>query len=327
MRILHKTGKGEVDLDLPVEQLPAALQEGTGMLWVDLNGDSVEAAEEILTHVFQFHALAVDDAINEVHLPKVDDWQDYLYLVVRGLDYENDALRPNLPELDIFLSRNYLVTFHYDEIMAVDRVWEACAEDERLLQRNPAYVLYRLLDEMVDHYITTIEGLEDRLEQVEDQILSRPTTASQERILFLKHTVLRLRRVTSLQREVLNKLARDPYAVLDDADRVYFRDVYDHMIRLYELIDGLRDLVMGALDLYLSALNNRMNEIMKTLTVITTLFMPLTFVTGFFGMNFFQPVLAELAPWTGRNIFFLTLSGMILVPVIMFLWMRRRAWM
>jgi magnesium transporter len=327
MRILYKTAEGSLNVDLPAEELPAALQQGTGVLWVDMNGDSVDDAGRILAQVFHFHPLAIDDTINEVHLPKVDDWQDYLYLVLRGLEYEERTYRPHLPELDIFLGAHYLVTFHYDDIAAINRVWEACTEDERLLESNAAYLLYRLVDEMVAHYIMAIEALEDTLERVEDQVLTRPNTSSQEQILVLKHTVLRLRRVTSLQREVLNKLARDPYPILNDSDRVYFRDVYDHMIRLYDLIDGLRDLVMGALDLYLSALNNRMNEIMKTLTVITTLFMPLAFITGFFGMNFFQPVLARLQLWTGQTAFFLTLAAMVFVPVVMFLWMRRRAWM
>lgn len=327
MRILYKPAKGPLEMDLPPERLPAVLEDEKGIVWVDLNGDSVDDAQKILSEIFAFHPLAVDDTINEVHLPKVDDWGDYLYLVVRGLDDGDANRRPLLPELDIFLSRRYLVTFHYDNIQAVDRVWDTVDEDERLLDRNPAYLLYRLLDELVAHYITTIEALEDTLEHVEDQMLVNPSRASQERILALKHTVLRLRRVTSLQREVVNKLARDPYAVLDDSDRVYFRDIYDHMIRLYDLIDGLRDLVMGALDIYLSALNNRMNDIMKTLTLITTLFMPLTFITGFFGMNFFQPVLAALTPWTGRVVFGLTLLAMVFVPVGMFYWMRRRAWM
>ena len=328
MRILYKPdGLGDVQSDLSVDDLASLLAQKQGLLWVDFNSDAINTAEPVLTHVFQFHPLAVDDAINEVHLPKVDDWGDYLYLVVRGLVYEEDSDRPNLPELDIFVGRNYLVTFHHDALDAVDRVWESFSRDDRLQTGNIAYLLYRLLDELVDHYLKTTEALEDRLEHVEDEILLRPSAAAQERLLALKHVVLRLRRVTSLQREVLNKLARDPYAVLDAADRVYFRDVYDHMIRLYELIDGLRDLVMGALDLYLSALNNRMNEIMKTLTIITTLFMPLTFVTGFFGMNFFQPVYVGLMSWTAQFAFTLTLLGMIAVPVVMFFWMRRRAWM
>lgn len=327
MRILYKPAKGPLEMDLPLERLPAVLEDEQGMVWVDLNGDSVDDAQKILSEIFAFHPLAVDDAINEVHLPKVDDWGEYLYLVVRGLDYGDGNKRPLLPELDIFLSRRYLVTFHYDDIQAVDRLWDMLDEDERLTERNAAYLLYRLLDELVAHYITVIEALEDTLEHVEDQILLSPSRASQERILALKHTVLRLRRVTSLQREVLNKLARDPYTVLDDGDRVYFRDIYDHMIRLYDLIDGLRDLVMGALDIYLSALNNRMNDIMKTLTLITTLFMPLTFITGFFGMNFFQPALATLTPWTGRVAFGFVLLAMVLVPTAMFYWMRRRAWM
>lgn len=328
MRILYKPDDGgDVQSDLSVDDLAPLLAQKQGLLWVDFNSDANDTAEHVLSHVFQFHPLAVDDTINEVHLPKVDDWGDYLYLVLRALEYEEGKHRPNLPELDIFVGRNYLVTFHHDDLSAVDRVWGAFAKDDRLQQGNVAYLLYRLLDELVDHYLTTVEALEDRLEHIEDQILLRPSAAAQERLLALKHMVLRLRRVTSLQREVLNKLARDPYAVLEASDRVYFRDVYDHMIRLYELIDGLRDLVMGALDLYLSALNNRMNEIMKTLTIITTLFMPLTFVTGFFGMNFFQPVLTDLMPWTAESAFIFTLLAMLAVPVVMFFWMRRRAWM
>lgn len=326
MRAVYKSPRGKLEVDLPAERLPAILEKEAGTLWVDINGDSMDDAAKILSEVFHFHPLAIDDAINEVHLPKVDNWQEYIYLVLRALEDEEGGSRPHLPELDIFLSRHYLVTFHYDDIAAVDRVWNACDEDERLLENSPAYLLYRIIDVLIEHYITTVEALEDALERVEDQILVRPTTASQRRILELKHTVLRLRRVTSLQREVLNKLARDGYEVLDEDDRVYFRDVYDHMIRLYDLIDGVRDLVMGALDLYLSALNHRMNEIMKLLTVITTLFMPLTFITGFFGMNFFAPVLEELAPWTGYPVFIITLMVMILVPLGMYLWMRRRAW-
>lgn len=327
MRTIYVPEKGSAGTELNPEQLPTVLQEKRGLLWVDLDAEAIESAEHILADIFAFHPLAVDDAINEVHLPKVDDWHEYLYLVLRGLEYEEQEYAIGMPELDIFLGDRYLVTFHHEPIAALDRVWQAFSRDDRLLRNGPAYLLYRLVDELVAHYTTTVERVEDSLEAIEAEVLLRPSTATQERILALKHTVLQLRRVTALQREVLNELARDPFAVIDAEARFYFRDVYDHMVRLYELIDGVRDLVMGALDLYLAAINNRMNEVMKTLTVITTLFMPLSFITGFFGMNFFQPVLDSLGVWTGGIVFSLVLLLMLLVPATMFLWMRRRAWM
>ena len=134
-----------------------------------------------------------------------------------------------------------------------------------------------------------------------------------------------MRRILLPQREVLNKMARDDYKVIDRKDRVFFRDIYDHLVRLHDLNESLRDLVSGALDTYLSVINNRLNDVMKTLTLITTLFMPISFITGFFGMNFFEPV-AGLVGWTSRQIFEVTLGIMLGLPVLMYLWMRRRTW-
>jgi magnesium transporter len=138
--------------------------------------------------------------------------------------------------------------------------------------------------------------------------------------------VLHLRRVIGPMREVMNKLARDDFKMIDARDRVYFRDVYDHLVRLYDISESLRDLVGGALDTYLSVINNRMNDIMKTLTLITTIFMPISFLAGFFGMNFFQPV-AQLQGWTDIPAFLITLVIFIITPVAMFFWMRKRGWM
>lgn len=142
----------------------------------------------------------------------------------------------------------------------------------------------------------------------------------------MKRALLRLRRIIAPQREVLNKLARGDFAVVSSDDRVYFRDVYDHLVRLHEISENLRDLLGSALDSYLSVVNNRMNEVMKVLTVITTLFMPLSFLAGFFGMNFFQPTV-PLEAWTSRTAFWLMLVTMVLAPVGMAIYMRRRGWL
>lgn len=327
MRIVYSAGRAETCNEITIAELAGALQDEDGIVWLDLNGDSDEDVQKLLSETFGFHPLAIDDTLNERHLPKVDDWGDYLYLVLRSAGYRADQHRARLPELDIFLGRNYVVTYHDAPMEALEAVWEVCAEDERLMQNGPAYLLYRLADELVNEYLTVIEGIEDSVETIETQVLASPHPHTQREILRLKHITLQLRRVLSLQREVLNRLSRDPYALINDEERFYFRDVYDHQIRLYEMVDGVRDLLMGTMDVYLSTVNNRMNDIMKTLTVITTLFMPLTFVTGFFGMNFFAPSVATLDVWTGRIAFVLILLVMVLLPFTMYLWMRRRQWM
>jgi magnesium transporter len=162
---------------------------------------------------------------------------------------------------------------------------------------------------------------------VENEVLGRPDSEIVQRIFTLKRATLHLRRVLSPLREVLNKLARDDYAVIDARDRVYFRDVYDHLVRLHDISESLRDLVGGVLDTYLSVINNRMNEIMKTLTLITTLFMPISFVVGFYGMNFFQPVSKDLSQWTSNPAFIFMMIVVLGTPIGMFTWMRQRKWM
>jgi magnesium transporter len=170
-----------------------------------------------------------------------------------------------------------------------------------------------------------VEKIDDAIDQIEDQVFNRPEPRTLEKLFALKRILLAMRRIIIPQREVLNKLARDDYKVIDPRDRIFFRDIYDHLVRLHDLNESLRDLVGGALDTYLSVINNRMNEIMKTLTVITTIFMPLTFVTGFFGMNFFEP-LGNLKHWTTNPVFYITMAIMVLLPFGMYMWMRRRTW-
>jgi magnesium transporter len=324
---LYFTQEGHIRADLRPEEFSTALQDAEGLLWVDFESEPPGVCEPILHETFGFHPLAVDDALEEAHVPKVDDWGQYVYLVLHAvvLDTQDDGQVSTL-ELDVFLGKNYLVTHRTQPIAAVDRTWTACQRDERHLQKGAGHLLYRLSDELVADYMPVVEGIDEAIDQIEDQVFDNPTPSMLEQIFTLKRGLLRLRRIIAPQREVLNKLARGDYAVIDAEGRVFFRDVYDHLVRLYDISEGLRDLVGGALDTYLSVVSNRMNEVMKTLTVITTLFMPLSFVVGFFGMNFFQPVVPMNA-WTNRLAFILTVVGMALTPAAMYIWMRRRKWM
>lgn len=325
-RSLYRTAEGKIHQDLTLEQLAAALQDQQGLVWVDFVGETVEASEPILRDVFHFHPLAIDDALRETHIPKVDDWTNYLYIAMSAVEFGR-ASPPELQAyaLDAFLGQNYLVTHHDHPIAAVDRIWGRCQRDERQMIAGPDHLFYALSDEVVASYLRTVEDLDQAIDELEDAVLARPSPETLQSVLSLKGSLLHLRRVVGPQREVFNKLARDQYAMIDPRDRIYFRDVYDHLVRLHDINESMRDQVSGALEIYLSVVNNRMNEIMKTLTIITTLFMPISFLTGFFGMNFFGPVAPRLGPWTGIPSFAIALTVFLLTPAGFYLWFRRRA--
>ncbi len=309
--------------DIPPEEFPRLAKDRRGLLWVDFSGETPEASLPILES-FGFHPLAIDDALQEIHSPKVDDWDEYLYVVLNYMMVNADW-EAAIDELDVFVGRNYIVTHHDQPMDFVDEVWALYLRDPRHAQEGADHLLYRLADNLVTHYMPIVERVDEALDGIEDQVFDRPTPTTLQELFTLKRLLLTMRRVTLPQREVLNKLARDDFRVIDPRDRIFFRDIYDHLVRVHDLNESLRDLVGGVLDTYLSVVNNRMNDVMKTLTIITTLFMPITFITGFFGMNFFEPV-ANLIGWTSREAFILMLVITGLLPIVMLTWMRRRTW-
>lgn len=327
IRSFYHPQNGNPAATLAVADFALALQNPNGLLWVDIALESNDASKSILLDVFHFHPLAVDDALEEIHVPKVDDWGEYLYLVVRAVDPQLvPGLQLDTVELDVFLGQNYVVTYHNKNLPAIDRVWNSLQRDARQSAKGADYLLYRLIDEITSDYLLMAEEIDDEINLIEDQLFNDPEASLLEQIFSLKRDLLHLRRIIAPQREMVNKLARGDYAVIEPDARVYFRDVYDHFVRLYDIIENLRDLVAGALEIYLSVVSNRMNSVMKTLTVITTLFMPISFLAGFFGMNFFQPVI-RLEAWTGWPAFVVALTVIILFPVLMLWWIRKNKWL
>lgn len=327
IRTLYRNREGKLRTDLPVEEFPRALGIATNLLWVDFEGEPDAVADPILREMFGFHPLAVEDALKQAHSAKVDDWGEYLYIVCHSMtfDFQRDTYL-HTEELDIFLGKNYLVTHHDTPIPAVQLVIDACQRDERHVKRGPDHLLYRLLDELVTGYMPIIDTIDEAVNEIEDMVFQRNEPQIIGRIFALKRSLLTMRRIVDPQREVLNKLARDTYTVIDPKDRVFFRDVYDHLVRLHDINESMRDLVGGSLDTYLSVVSNRMNEVMRTLTVFTTLFMPISFIAGFFGMNFFQAVPPH-EEWTTNPMFVLTILLMVAVPLTMYLWIKQRRWM
>ena len=326
IRSLYYLPGQPIQKDISPERFSELIQNQQGVLWVDFISEPPEICQPILEE-FGFHPLAIDDALQETHVPRLDDWGEYLYIVFNYMDMDlnGGGWETEVDELDVFLGRNYIVTHHDHRISAVDETWVVCARDERNVHEGADHILYRIADHLMANYMPTVEKIDDAIDQIESQVFQRPSPHTLEKLLDIKRVLVAMRRIIIPQREVLNKLARDDYPVIDQKDRVFFRDIYDHLVRLHDLNESLRDLVGSVLDTYLSVVNNRMNEVMKTLTVITTIFMPLTFVTGFFGMNFFEPH-GNLSDWTRDLVFYITMGVMLLLPIAMYIWMRRRTW-
>jgi magnesium transporter len=260
-------------------------------------------------------------------VPKLDDWGDYLYLAIHAIQYDPQAEIPlTTHEFDAFLGPNYLVTHHDDVLPDVDRVWQRVGQDARYLADGPDHLYYALADEIILGYLRHIEAIDETIEAFEDAVFDRPTPETLEGVFALKRGLLQLRRVVGPQREVFNKLARDDLRMIDKKDRIYFRDVYDHLVRLHDINESMRDQVTGVLEIYLSVINNRMNEIMKTLTLIATIFMPITFLVGFFGMNYFEPP-PLFGGWTSLPSFAFTMFILACTPLGFVIWFRRRKWL
>lgn len=309
-----------------VAEISKLLQDGKGLLWVDFDGEPDGTPTAILAEQFGFHPLSIEDALEQTHLPKIDDWTSYLYIVLHTLEFGQDASEVINRELDIFLGNNYLVTMHESKNDALNKVRIDAFRDPKLLKRGSDYLLYLICDIIIEGYLDLVEELDENVEDLENMIIDNPTKEVLPKIFGYKRTLLGLRRYITHQREVFDKLSREPHSQVDERDRMYFRDLYDHLVRLYDITESMRDIVSGSLDIYLSVVNNRMNDIMKTLTTIATIFMPISFLTGFFGMNFFSPP-GHFDSLTGIIGFVVAILVMIATPIGMIYWMRKRGWM
>lgn len=313
---------------LAPEGLKAALAELDSLIWLDLclSDEDVKRAGEFLTQHFAFHPLALEDALLETHLARVDDWQKYLYLAFHALEFKDKQILQH--ELDFFLGPNYLVTIHFAKIEPLEKLWSSTEKNTDTRQLTSAdRLLYSLFDKITTTSMQVVECLDDELDEVEQEIFVRPRRDHLSHLFTIRRSVLQLRRIFGSQREAMNRLARDPYGVVRSENRVYFRDIYDHLVRMHELSDGLRDMASGALESHVSMTSYRMNEVMKTLTIVTVLFMPLTFLTGFFGMNFFGEKFNVDNPMSPGWLFVLCMILLLMTPLVMLWWMRRRGWL
>ncbi|HJR58319.1 MAG TPA: magnesium/cobalt transporter CorA [Vicinamibacterales bacterium] len=264
---------------------PAWLKPGSGVwVWVDLSEPAPDEAR-ILTDVFHFHELAVEDALADIHHPKVESYGDYLYLILHGIDFRESEHCFSTQDVDFFLGEQFLVTVHPGISRTVAQMRDVCARNHRALGEGPAALLHRIVDAMVDHYRPEVDKLSERLDALEEEIFERPNAALARQILDFKSDASSLRRVVLPQRDAVGRLARREFPIISEALAYRFRDVHDNLVRLVDEAMFFQDRVTSLLDAHLSQVSNQLNSVMKVLTIIATLFMPLTVLTGMYGMN------------------------------------------
>ncbi len=330
VQVIYRDGTGSMHVDWPSEKIPEAVRDRDGIVWVNFEAATESGTRQVetwLSDVFQFHHLAVEDALEETHIPKVDDWGSYLYIVFRvpRIVAGSDVLE--LHELDVFLGPNYLVTFHVAPLEVLDAERTSIARDPRDRLRHGAdHLLFRLLERAVNQSLAAIEELDDRVEEIQNEVIERPSAKVISAIFRIKRSAIQLHKTLAPQREVLNRLAHDPYQPIREEHRVYFRDLYDHVVRIHDISESLRDLIAGTLETYLSVISNRTNDIMKTLTMVTVMFLPMSFLAGFFGMNFFgEPLVLKIALPRGL-LFIATCAIMAVSPCFMWIYAKRKNW-
>jgi len=269
------------------EEIAKFFKEGQGCLWVDFESPT-DAERGILERVFGFHRLAVENCHAQSNHPRIDDYGDYFYLVVHGVSSTGAGTlqgdpRVRLQEIDFFLGEHVLVTYHAGASPSILAVRNKCAEVERLMGRGPDRVLAEILDHVAEEYMNMMEKLDAEIDTLEDRLFRHASKPALREIFSLKKDVLHLRRVVNPQREVLNRLARAEHKAVSKEETVYFRDVYDHIYRVAEMLESFRDVLSSSLEVYLTVVANRTNEVMKVLTVFSIILMTASFFAGCTG--------------------------------------------
>ena len=258
------------------------------LVWVDLAAPSLPEYL-MLSETFAFHPLSVEDARMEMHYPKIEAYDGYLYAVLHGINFGVEQHGFGTHDRDFFIGPTYLVTVHDGHSSSIRETQEALTRNSKVMAEGPVALFHRIVDAMVDHYRPEVEKLEDRIDALEKAIFGRGKRAIIREILDAKREVSRLRRIITPQRDVIARLARRDFVDVSTDASFRFRDVYDHIVRIADDAAMYQDRITGILDAHLTNVSNRLNEVMKVLTVVSTVFMPLMLLSGLWGMNVVLP--------------------------------------
>jgi magnesium transporter len=290
-------------------------------VWVDLAAPSIPELL-ILSDTFAFHPLSVEDARAELHYPKIEAYDGYLYAILHGIAFQSEESEFATHDVDFFIGPNYLVTVHNGHSRSIAELHENAVRNPKIMGEGPVALFHRIVDAMVDHYTPEVQKLEDRLDELEAAVFDDPTRDVIRSILNEKRRVGGLRRIINPQRDVIARLARRDFVDISTDMSFRFRDVYDHLQRLSDDATTFQDRITGILDAYLTNVSNRLNEVMKVLTVVATIFMPLTLVSGIWGMNVHLPMF----PGSDVAQFWWVMGIIVAIVVLMLAFFRGRRW-
>ncbi|KPL19608.1 MAG: magnesium transporter [candidate division Zixibacteria bacterium SM23_81] len=291
--------------------------------WVNIDGvHDVDIVEKIGRH-FGIHPLVLEDIVNTRQRPKMEDFEDYIFIVLKMITYDEKTSEMYSEQVSMILGKNFVISFQERQGDVFDPIRDRIRNSKgRIRKAGSDYLAYTLLDAIVDGYFFVLENLGERIEILEDEVIENPTSETLQVINSLKREMILLRRSVWPLREVIGALDRSGSSLIHESTGTYLRDVYDHTIQVADTIESFRDMITGTRDTYLSSLSNRMNEVMKVLTIIATIFIPVTFIAGIYGMNFeFMPELG----W--RWSYFIVWGVMVAVAVTMIAYFRRKTWL
>ena len=314
---VHRNGRSEPATSIDRSWLHPA---SGAVVWVDISDPSVPESL-LLSDTFGFHPLSVEDAMSKLEFPKVEAYEGYLYVVLHGLAYtKGDDFATH--DIDFFLGRNFLVTVHDGTSRSVKEIQEHCPRNPHILGDGPVALFHRIVDRMVDRYLPEVDEFEEWMDEIEDTVFGEPSTNVVRDILDLKRQISALRRIAIPQRDVIGRLARREFTDISSEMAYRFRDVYDHIVRLNDEAMMLHDRITGVLEAHLSSVNNRLNQVMKVLTVVATVFMPLTLLSGIWGMN------VDLPRFPGGDAaqFWWIVGAMVALAALMLAVFRRKRW-
>lgn len=319
---VYREKANKVEEGFTVEQLPELLKDEKSVVWVDMEAPG-DAEHHVLLDVFQFHPLVIEDCKENRHYPKIEEFPDYLYFILHGVRADTGPERFNTIELDSFLGRNFVVTYHHNAFRSIDDIKQRIRSSTSPCQRGAAFLLHQIIDQVVDYYAPVLDDFDEQIGALEEGIFTKktPDNAVLEDIMKFKRSVLRLRRISSKQLTILYRISHGEFPLIEQNMLPFYRDVYDHLVRITDLAENYRDLLGGAMDAYLSVVSNRLNEIMKVLTIFSAIMLPLTFIAGVYGMNFeYMPELHS------RYGYYTVWIVMIAVAITMLLFFWRRGW-
>jgi magnesium transporter len=299
-----------------------SLRDKSSVMWLNIDGVHQPEIIEQVGKSFGLHPLVAEDIASTGQRPKMEEFDDYIFVVLRMLRFDGEENETKTEQISMILGPDFVVSFQEREGDVFDTIRERLRSNKgRIRKLGADYLAYALIDAIVDNYFMILEKLGEAIEDIEDRLVTNPTSETLQTIHDLKREMIFLRKSVWPLREVINRMERSESPLINKSTFVYLRDVYDHTIQIMDAVDTFRDMLSGMLDIYLSSVSNRMNEVMKVLTVIATIFIPLTFVAGIYGMNFkYMPELDQA--WSYPAILIL----MLVVALVMVVYFRRKKW-